>query len=156
MRAAFKILSLVVIYCIVATGFKASISRVQLKSIQKLPIYVATNDDSRESRNIFREMVQAFVDAFPTMLQPQKEMDVEKVNTFEKTQKWVKPSSAIGFKKSDKRKSALSRQEQIDHFLEEFFPTDEDKLMLSRNLNNKLNGENPTEFPFTTEGNFIY
>jgi uridine kinase len=92
MRAAFKILSLVVIYCIVVTGFKASISRVQLKSIQRLPIYVATNDDSRESRNIFREMVQAFVDAFPTMLQPQKEMDVEKVNTFEKTQKWVKVS----------------------------------------------------------------
>jgi hypothetical protein len=95
MRIVFKFLSLVVSYCIVATGFKAFISRVQLKSIHKPPIYVATNDDSSEkqgSRNIFQEMVQAFVDAFPAMLQPQKEMDVEKVNTFEKTQKWVKVS----------------------------------------------------------------
>jgi hypothetical protein len=91
MRIDIKVLSFVVTFCVVTTAFKTSISRCQLKSIHT-PIYAATNQEREGRRNIFQEMIQAFVDAFPAMLQPQKEMDKKKVNTFDKTPKWVKVS----------------------------------------------------------------
>lgn len=91
MRIFIKVLSFVVIFCVLTTSFKTSISRCQLKSIRP-PIYAAPNQEREGRRNVFQEMIQAFVEAFPTMLQPQKEMDKEKVNTFDKTPKWVKVS----------------------------------------------------------------
>lgn len=89
MRNLSLVLSIFIITSVVVEGYRTPISRFQLKVDQRI------NDDSREKevkRNIFQELIKAFVEAFPAVLKPPKEMDEDKVNTFDQTSKWVKVS----------------------------------------------------------------